>query len=101
MILPADPIFSQLLLIARNSPDEVVIDDRNLHVQAGYSHLLHDAVQLAQQLRDSLSQGPSTVGSAFIGVLAPTSYESTVASLAILAVGGVCVPICKFKSKRC
>ncbi|RAQ62268.1 AMP-binding enzyme [Aspergillus flavus] len=34
-----------------------------------------------------------TVGSAFIGILAPTSYESTVASLAILAVGGVCVPI--------
>ncbi|KAB8272502.1 hypothetical protein BDV30DRAFT_239575 [Aspergillus minisclerotigenes] len=93
MILPADPIFSQLLRIARNSHDEVVIDDRNLHVQAGYSHLLHDAVQLAQQLRNSLSQGPSTVGSAFIGILAPTSYESTVASLAILALGAVCVPI--------
>ncbi|EFY88513.1 AMP-binding enzyme, putative [Metarhizium acridum CQMa 102] len=92
--LPDDPIFSRLLQLATHRDGEVIVDDRSRGTQFGYGHILHGTVNLVQKLQRLLDRSIlDNRGGFYIAVLAPNSYEFIVAVLAVLALGGVAVPM--------
>ncbi|KID76798.1 AMP-dependent synthetase/ligase, partial [Metarhizium majus ARSEF 297] len=92
--LPDDPIFSRLVQLATRRDGQVIVDDRSRGTQFGYGHILHGTVDLVQKLQRLLSRNVlDNRGGFYIAVLAPNSYEFIVAVLAVLALGGVAVPM--------
>lgn len=97
-ILPNYPMFNRLLGHAVRD-NAVVIDDVTNGFSATHQQLLSDALKVRNVLYDSLKdetrerlwQGDEV----FFTLLAPATYEYAVAFLAILAIGGVVVPICE------
>ncbi|KID75021.1 AMP-dependent synthetase/ligase, partial [Metarhizium brunneum ARSEF 3297] len=92
--LPDDPIFSRLVQLATRRDGQVIVDDRSRGTQFGYGHILHGTVDLVQKLRSLLNRDIlDNRGGFYIAVLAPNSYEFIIAVLAVLALGGVVVPM--------
>ena len=98
---PAFPLFNRILEWAHRKPDSVVIDD----VTGGYRdathiRLLTDVLRLRDVFRGSLTNKTlrrlAAGEDVCITLLAPGGYEYTVGFLAILAIGAIIVPLCKF-----
>ena len=98
--LPDDVLFSRLLKLATQKRDEVIVDDRSHGTQFGYRHILHGTVKLFEKLRGLDECVLDKQGDLYIAVLAPNGYEFIVAVLAVLALGGVVVPMREFCDKR-
>lgn len=96
-ILPNFPIFNRLIGYAARR-EAVVIKDVTNGFTATHLQLLTDVLHLRnillgslpQEVRDTLYTG----GEVSFNLLAPGGYEFAVAFLAILAVGGIIVPLC-------
>lgn len=97
LVLPNFPLFLRLAGHASNS-NTTAIDDRTNDIQANHLQLLTDCLHvrntllasLSEEVQEQLWQGEEV----YFILLAPGSYEYAVAFLAILAVGGIVVPIC-------
>lgn len=99
--LPDEPIFSRLLRIAAHREDKVIVDDRSIGTQFGYRHILHGTVKLQQKLLGLLDKSAlDSPGGFYVAVLAPNGYEFIVATLAVLSLGGVVVPMRESPHKR-
>ena len=87
---------------ARNN--KVVIDDVTNGFKATHQQLLTDALHvrntLYESLHDTVRQKIWRGEEVFFTLLAPATYEYAVAFLAILAIGGVVVPICTHLSPK-
>ena len=97
--LPDDPLFSKLLKIAtQRGGDRVIVDDCSRGARFGYRPILHGTVMLRQKLHDLLDRSISANprGGFFVALLAPNGYEFIVGTLAVLALGGVVVPMREF-----
>ena len=92
--LPQDPLFSKLLKLATQRGDQIIVDDCSRGVRFGYRHILHGTVTLQQQLQCLLDSSIlENRGGFFVALLAPNGYEFIVGTLAVLALGGVVVPM--------
>ncbi|KAK2612065.1 hypothetical protein QQS21_001914 [Conoideocrella luteorostrata] len=93
-VLPDDPVFRRLLQVATHRRGNPIVDDRCRDTQFDYCHILHGTVTLVQKLRRVLDRSIlDNRGGFYVAVLAPNSYEFIVAVLAVLALGGVIVPM--------
>lgn len=96
--LPNDALFGRLLSIAIKNDDKVVVDDHSTGTKFGYAQILHGIVKLRQKLRnalrDEISHGP---GQFYVALLAPNGYEFIIGVFAVLACGGVVVPMREYK----
>ena len=94
--LPNDVFFSRLLNIARQRDSSTVVDDLSRGTHFSYRQILHGTVKLQQKLQMLLDrfmvQSP---GRFYVALLAPNGYEFIIGVLAVLAVGGVVVPMRK------
>ena len=97
---PNDAIFNSLLPLAR-STHRTIVCDPSLGVDVGYGQFMTDVIHMRHMLRQRLSSHFSCDSTkvlrenALIPILAPANYEFAVAALAILAIGGVIVPLRK------
>ncbi len=95
-VLPDDQLFARLLQLATRKQDEVIVDDQSIGKQFGYRHIIHGTVKLSQKLQGLLDQSVlDNRGRFYVAVLAPNGYEFIIAVLAVLAIGGVVVPMRK------
>ncbi|KAF2719385.1 acetyl-CoA synthetase-like protein [Polychaeton citri CBS 116435] len=101
-ILPNHAIFSRLLRFAHAIPQKPCIRDDNIFVngkplEANHVQLLSDVIHLRARLwrvlTPSVRAAVETRSEVYIAILAPGSYEFTVAILAVLALGAIVVPI--------
>lgn len=79
--------------------DRVIVDDCSRGARFGYRPILHGTVMLRQKLHDLLDRSISANprgGKFFVALLAPNGYEFIVGTLAVLALGGVVVPMREF-----
>lgn len=96
---PNDPIFSQLRRLAKQSPDVLFHDEYG--VDARYSDLIRDVIHLREILRRYLpgasfdEQGCLREDARSIAFLAYSGYSFIISFFAIVALGGICVPLCK------
>ena len=92
--LPKDPLFSKLLEIATQRGDQIIVDDCSRRTQFGYRHILHGTVTLQQKLQCLLKRSIlENRGGFYVALLAPNGYEFIIGTLAVLALGGVVVPM--------
>ena len=99
--LPKDPLFSKLLEVATQRGDQIVVDDCSRGTQFGYRHILHGVVTLQQELQRLLDRSVlENRGGFFVALLAPNGYEFIVGTLAVLALGGVVVPMRESPSQK-
>ena len=92
--LPEDPLFCKLLENAILRGDQVIVDDCSRGVQFSYRHILHGVVTLRQKLQYLLDRSVlEHRGGFFVALLAPNGFEFVVGTLAVLALGGVVVPM--------
>ncbi|KAL4884600.1 hypothetical protein BJY04DRAFT_215061 [Aspergillus karnatakaensis] len=97
---PNDPFFTEIVRQANSSPpDSWYIFDAANNIRATYLQLLDDVVKFKSVLRNSLPSdvlhlidSPSETG-VHVFVFAPSSYYFLVGFLAVLAMGGVAVPL--------
>lgn len=97
---PNDDIFARLIELSKER-DGIVVDDPTIGVQATYPQLLTDVEQTRLKLADNLKRDnesfDSIIGQNYhIGYVGHASYEYAVAAFAILALGGVVVPLREF-----
>ncbi|PYH99837.1 hypothetical protein BO71DRAFT_393806 [Aspergillus ellipticus CBS 707.79] len=96
---PSDPFFNRLIDATDLYKHDVIINDATYGLQLTYAQFLHDVQALRVNIQrsvpaDSLNaNGTFKEGAGFIGVLAEIQYPFFVASLAVLALGGVIVPM--------
>ncbi|KAJ5463790.1 hypothetical protein N7475_008734 [Penicillium sp. IBT 31633x] len=94
---PNDPIFSQLRRLAKQSPGVLFHDEYG--VDARYSDLIHDVIHLREILREHLpsasfdEQGCLREDARSIAFLAYSGYSFIIGFFAIVALGGICVPL--------
>ncbi|KAJ5532737.1 NRPS-like protein biosynthetic cluster [Penicillium frequentans] len=92
--LPEDPLFSRLLKLAAQRDDKVIVNDCSRDTQFGYRHILDGTVKLQQKLAGLLERSTfDKPGGFYVALLAPNGYEFIVGVLAVLALGGVVVPM--------
>ncbi|CAG8903462.1 unnamed protein product [Penicillium egyptiacum] len=92
--LPNDVLFSRLLRIANQRDSKVIVDDYSTGTQFGYRQILHGTVKLQQTLHGLLyGSKHRRPGKFYVALLAPNGYEFIIGVLAILAIGGVVVPM--------
>ncbi|RDW72328.1 uncharacterized protein DSM5745_07500 [Aspergillus mulundensis] len=97
---PDDPIFAQLLHVARQIDHVIVHDPRN-RIDADYAQLLTDVLRMQARMRERLPRSLFSDehlqvlqdGSPFVAVLADGNYEFIVAAFATLSIGGAVVPL--------
>ena len=95
---PDDNIFNTLLQNAREV-DQVIFHDSTTGINASYSQFITDVIHMRHQLRERFSQHLDPQSSSvftdplLICTLAHANYEYAVAAFAILALGGVPVPL--------
>lgn len=96
-VLPADPLFTRLLHLARLPGQPVAVRDINTGVEKTHAQLLQDVIYLRRVVRNSLSrkilQDLLSGEEVYINILAAGGYEFTVAILAVLALGAVPSPL--------
>jgi malonyl-CoA/methylmalonyl-CoA synthetase len=94
--LPDDVLFARLLKIARQRDSQIVVDDFSRGTKFSYRQILDGTVKLKQKLQglldSSVFQNP---GGFYVALLAPNGYEFIIGVLAVLAIGGVVVPMRK------
>ncbi|OJJ36072.1 hypothetical protein ASPWEDRAFT_172859 [Aspergillus wentii DTO 134E9] len=96
--LPNDPIFRQLLKVAREVTHVVVHDPSN-GVDADYAQLLTDLLCMRGALREFLPHSLFddrhllNEDTPYVFVLSNGNYEYIIAALSILSIGGAVVPI--------
>ena len=94
--LPDDVLFSRLLKIARQRDSNIVVDDISRGTRFSYRQILHGTVKLKQKLQGLLDRyALLSPGRFYVALLAPNGYEFIVGVLAVLAIGGVVVPMRK------
>ncbi|KAF4449895.1 hypothetical protein F53441_6900 [Fusarium austroafricanum] len=91
--LPEDVLFTRLLKLATEYQDQVIVDDHSHGTQFGYRHILDGTSKLLQKLQTIHGSTPDQPRDLYIGVLAPNGYEFIISVLAVLAFGGVVVPM--------
>ncbi|KAL4929909.1 uncharacterized protein BDV17DRAFT_290263 [Aspergillus undulatus] len=93
-ILPDDVLFSRLLKIARQRDSQIIVNDCSRETQFSYRQILDGTVKLKQKLQDLLGRSAlESPGRFYIALLAPNGYEFIIGVLAVLAIGGVVVPM--------
>lgn len=97
-ILPNFPLLVKLLGFAHRLPHtHIAIRDNVSGVEASHTSLLNDVLALRDSLHSSLDEDDrlklETGKDVFFMVLAGPGYEYTVSFLAVLALGGVIVPV--------
>ncbi|GFF36871.1 hypothetical protein IFM51744_03272 [Aspergillus udagawae] len=96
--LPNEPFFEHLVK-SWNEVQHVVIHDPQNGVDADYTQLFTDVLNMRQAIYEALPRSMFddkriiVEESPFIFILAPGNYEFIVASFAILALGGALVPL--------
>lgn len=96
---PSDPFFTRLINAAHQNRDGIIINDSTHGLQLTYSQFLHDVQVLRLKVQSALSStqlnanGSFKEGAGSVAVLAEIQYPFFVASLAILSMGGVIVPM--------
>ena len=94
--LPDDILFSRLLKIARQRDSTIVIDDLSRGTHLSYRQILHGTVKLQHKLQRLLDGSKlQSPGGFYLALLAPNGYEFIIGILAVLAIGGVVVPMRK------
>lgn len=97
-IFPNFPVFTRLVGYASRG-EAIVIRDVTNGFTATHLQLLTDVLHLRNVLYDSLDENTRdrlwNGEEVFFHVLAAGGYEFATAFLAILAIGGVIVPLCK------
>ncbi|CAI7670299.1 unnamed protein product [Penicillium bialowiezense] len=94
---PNDPIFTQLCRLAKQSPDVLFHDEYG--VDARYSDLIRDVIHMREVLREQLpsasfdERGCLREDSRSIAYLAYSGYSFIISFFAIVALGGICVPL--------
>ncbi|KAF7183277.1 hypothetical protein CNMCM7691_003190 [Aspergillus felis] len=92
--LPDDVLFSRLLKIARQRDANIIVNDCSRGTQFSYRQILDGTVKLHQRLQALLYRPTlDRPGSFYVALLAPNGYEFIIGVLAILAIGGVVVPM--------
>ncbi|GFG18587.1 malonate--CoA ligase [Aspergillus udagawae] len=92
--LPDDVLFSRLLKIARQRDANIIVNDTSRGTQFSYRQILDGTVKLKQRLQAHLDTPKlDKPGSFYVALLAPNGYEFIIGVLAILAIGGVVVPM--------
>ncbi|KAG4433953.1 hypothetical protein IFR05_010566 [Cadophora sp. M221] len=92
--LPGDVLFTRLLKIARQRNSQIAVDDFSRGTHFSFLQILNGTVKLQQKLQGVLDQSVlQKPGSFFIALLAPNGYEFIIGVLAVLAIGGVVVPM--------
>lgn len=100
---PNDPIFIQLRRLATELPGVLFHDEYG--IDAGYADVISDVIHLRQVLREVLpstafnEQGCLRADATSVAFLATSQYYFIVSFLAIVALGGVCVPSCESTSR--
>ncbi|PLB48474.1 acetyl-CoA synthetase-like protein [Aspergillus steynii IBT 23096] len=94
---PNDDIFSRLIELAKERHG-IIVDDPTIGVQATYPQLLTDVEHMRLKLVEGLGEENESVNSIIsqnyrVGYVGHSSYEYAVAAFAILALGGVVVPL--------
>jgi malonyl-CoA/methylmalonyl-CoA synthetase len=96
-VLPNYNIFSRLLGYASQG-SAIAVNDVTNGYAATHLQLLTDVLNVRNTLYESLEEGTRQKlwrgEEVFFNLLAPASYEFAVGFLAILAIGGVIVPLC-------
>lgn len=96
-VLPNFPLFPRLVGYATREPSTVIRDVTN-GFEATHLQLLTDVLHLRNVLQNSLDENTRqrllNGEEVYFNVLAPGGYEFATAFLAILAIGGVIVPLC-------
>jgi malonyl-CoA/methylmalonyl-CoA synthetase len=95
-IVPADPLFTRLLVLANRTNQTIVVRDVNTGVEKNSVQLLSDVLTLRRHIRaalsqdvlDKLQQGKEV----YISIVGAGGYEFTVGILAILALGAGASP---------
>jgi len=96
---PNDPIFTRLRQLSMEIPGVLFHDEYG--IDASYSDLVSDVIHLRHVLQEQLpktsfnEQGCLQNDAVSIGFLAFSGYYFIVSFLAIAALGGICVPLCK------
>jgi malonyl-CoA/methylmalonyl-CoA synthetase len=97
--LPNEPIFTQLLHVAR-TVSHVVVHDSQKGVNADYPQLLTDLLRMRALLRDSLpaslfedNHALLNEDSPYVFLLANGNYDFIIGAFAILSIGGAVVPL--------
>ncbi|KAK1138451.1 hypothetical protein N8T08_002507 [Aspergillus melleus] len=96
---PSDPFFTRLINAAHQNKDGIIINDSTHGVQLTYSQFLHDVQVLRLKIQSAIPSSQLDANGAFkdgvghVGVLAEIQYPFFVASLSILSMGGVIVPM--------
>jgi malonyl-CoA/methylmalonyl-CoA synthetase len=91
--LPKDVLFTRLLKLATEKKDEIIVDDHSQDVQFSYRQIVHGTSTLLQKLQGLDKSTLKEPGKVYVAVLAPNGYEFIIAVLAVLAYGGVVVPM--------
>ena len=98
-ILPNFPLFTKLLGYAARSTS-IVIKDVTNDFQATHAQLLTDVLHVRNVLLESLHEETKEQlwrgEEVYMNLLTPAGYEFAVGFLAILAIGAIIVPLCKF-----
>lgn len=94
-VLPNFPLFARLLSHAHHRPELTAIRAKN--VSASYGRLCSDMIRVRRLIRmqqhAQSSKSLVQLRPTFYGLQCPGSYEFAIAFLAILACGGIVVPI--------
>ncbi|PWY88213.1 hypothetical protein BO70DRAFT_393936 [Aspergillus heteromorphus CBS 117.55] len=96
---PSDPFFARLITASRQFKDQIVINDSAQGLQLTYAQFLQDVQALRVKIRAAVpadlldANGTFKQGAGYVGVLAEIQYPFFVASLAVLSLGGVIVPM--------
>lgn len=98
---PNDAIFTRLLRLSIERPDLQFHDDYG--VDANYDDLIRDIIHVRRVLQKQLPEssfdenGLLREDASSIAFLAFSGYNFIISFLAIVALGGVCIPLCKSK----
>jgi malonyl-CoA/methylmalonyl-CoA synthetase len=96
---PNDSIFNQLRRLAKQSPGVLFHDEYG--VDARYNDLIRDVIHLREILREHLPSasfdelGCLREDAKSVAFLAYSGYGFIISFFAIVALGGICVPLCK------
>ncbi|PKX99998.1 hypothetical protein P168DRAFT_330810 [Aspergillus campestris IBT 28561] len=96
---PSDPFFTRLINTAHQNKDGIIINDSARGLKLTYSQFLHDVQMLRLKIQNAIpsslldATGSFKDGAGYVAVLAEIQYPFFVASLAILSMGGVIVPM--------
>lgn len=99
---PSDPFFTRLINAVNQNKDVIIINDSAQGLQLTYSQFLHDVQVLRLKIQKAIPSGQLDAtgsfkdGVGYVAVLAEIQYPFFVASLAILSLGGVIVPMGEF-----